>query len=110
MRRLILMVFALLAGSIAAQSETTRPDVTGVINDWYVELRKLDKGNAFRVTVPGFIDASPHYVHRQTGAAVLGPRTFKSLAATGLRFRYEIQDVRADEFFAKVRVLERGYF
>lgn len=64
----------------------------------------IEKRNAYRLTAPGYIDASPHYEYVDTGSAALGPRVFTSLAATALQFEHEITSIRLDPNFAKVRV------
>ncbi len=77
---------------------------------WYEELAKKDEGRLWSLVAPGFIDASPHYRYVDTGARNLGPVVYTSLAATALKFAWEIDRVRADSSFARVQVWERGYF
>ena len=84
--------------------------VRTLIARWYEELAKRDQGRVLGLTAPGFIEASPHYRHLDTGAANLGPRVFTSLAARALKFDYDIDRVRIDPNFAKVDIWERGYF
>lgn len=85
-------------------------EIRALISDWYTELLAKEKGHAYRLTAPGFIHATPHYEHIDTGAASLGPRIYTSLAARALEFRYEIEQLKIDPNYAKVRVWERGYF
>lgn len=105
-----------LAVTIAApaqpQSQPQRAEieVRAVIAKWYAELAKSEAGRADALFAPGYIDASPHDRHIDIGSAALGPRVFTSLAATALRFGYDVDSVRIDASFAKVRVWERGYF
>jgi hypothetical protein len=96
----------------AARTPPMSPEgeVRAVVARWYAELGKEEKGRMWSLTAPGFIDASPHYRYVDTGAARLGPRVFTSLAAQALKFTYEIEAIRLDSSFAKLRVWERGYF
>lgn len=101
--------FGLLSTPAAAQ-----PAVEGAIRStlarWYEELGKKDEGRHYALFVPGYIDASPPIDHADTGSRALGPRVYGSLAARALRFSWEIDSIRRDSSFAKVRVWERGYF
>lgn len=112
--RVLFAVLLLLAGSPAGAAERdTAADeaaIRAVVAAWYAELAKKDDGRVRGLTAPGFIDATPHYRHIDTGAASLGPRVHTSLAATALTFTYEIERMRIDPHFAKVAVWERGYF
>ncbi len=85
------------------------PAIERLVDDWYAEQCAGERGRPYRLMAPGGIDASPGYRYRDTGSAALGPRDFVSLAATAPLFRYEITRVRADAWFAKVQVRERGY-
>jgi hypothetical protein len=93
-----------------ASAESAEAQIRAVIARWYEELGKRNEGRAYRVTAPGFIDASPHYYHVDNGQRSLGPRIYNSLAATALKFDYDVDRIRADSAFAKVQVWERGYF
>lgn len=107
-------VLFLLAGfgfpaAARAEGHVVAPEVLRLIDDWYAEQCAGEEGRPYRLMAPGGIDASPGYRYRDTGSAALGPRDFVSLAATAPLFRYEITRVRADAWFAKVQVRERGY-
>ena len=110
--RVILAVFLLLAGGAQAQASdaASAAAIRDVIGAWYAELAKKHDGRVYGLTAPGFIDATPHYRHIDTGAAKLGPRVYTSLAARSLKFAYDIERLRIDPNFAKVNVWERGYF
>jgi hypothetical protein len=95
------------AGASAAPPEL---EIRTALSRWYEELAKKEEGRPLNLTAPGFIDASPHYRHDDRGARKLGPRTYTSLAAQALKFDWEIDSIRADSLFARVRVWERGYF
>jgi hypothetical protein len=108
------LVALLLA--VPAQGGPAKPmprehaDIRAVVARWYAELRKKEAGRPWTLTAPRFIDGSPHYRHANNGSARLGPRLFTSLAARALRFSYDVEAIRRDALFAKVRVWERGYF
>lgn len=111
--RSILLTVLLLACPAAMAQEPSKPDedaVRAVIARWYQELTKKDAGRVYGLVSPGFIDASPHVRHLDTGAASLGPRIYSSLAAEALQFTYDVERLRIDPHFAKVDVWERGYF
>lgn len=111
-RAVIAVLLVLLSAPAFAEPGTASEEaaIRKVITRWYEELGKHGKGRVWEITAPGFIDASPHYRHRDTGAASLGPRIYTSLAATALKFAYDVDRVRVDPNFAKVGVWERGYF
>ncbi|MEZ0242521.1 MAG: hypothetical protein ACAH11_04050 [Sphingomonas sp.] len=98
------------AAPVTAMAASSEQAVRATVSRWYEELAKKDGGRVWDIVAPGFIDASPHYEHIDNGSAALGPRVFTSLAATALRFRYEIDAIRIDANFARVQVWERGYF
>ena len=111
LRALLAFVLLGLGTPSWAQADIGSKDqVLAVIADWYVELQKRDDGRPYMLTMPGFIDASPHYTYVDTGAAVLGPPVYISLAATALEFDYEITGLHLNPDFAKVRVWEKGFF
>lgn len=114
MRALFLAVLLLVAGPAAVAEEPRATDddaaIRAVVARWYDELAKKDGGRIWDLVAPGYIEASPHYRHIDTGAATLGPRVHTSLAARALKFDYDIDRVRIDPNFAKVNVWERGYF
>jgi len=104
-------MFASGVGSASARSAATdRSDILAVIASWYAELGKHEQGRPYRLSAPGFIDASPSVEYTDTGAAVLGPPIYTSLAAKALVFDHEVTSVRLDANFAKVRVWEKGFF
>jgi hypothetical protein len=113
MRRLIFLMALLatpaLAGPIQAQAPGDEAAVRALIGEWYDAHRAGTEGAPWRLHAPGAIDASPSYRHVDTGAAVLGPRVYSSLAATSLLFEYEITRLVLDPRFARVDVRERGY-
>ena len=112
--RVLFAALLLLAASAASAKEpdaaSDEAAIRAAIAQWYAELAKKGDGRIRTITAPGFIDATPHYRHIDTGAASLGPRVYTSLAATALKFTYEIERLRIDPNFAKVAVWERGYF
>jgi hypothetical protein len=110
MLKLVLTFVLVALSATAATADPAEDRVRAVITEWYAELVRLEKGNAYRLTAPGYIDASPHYEYVDTGSAALGPRIFTSLAATALQFEHEITSIRLDPNFAKVRVWEKGFF
>lgn len=104
------------ASAVAEAPSPSAPDradearIREVIGRWYEELVKEEKGRPYLLTAPGFIDASPHYTHANNRSRALGPKIYTSLAARALKFDYDVESIRADSSFAKVRVWERGYF
>lgn len=101
---------ALLVLAAAAPASPADPEIRTIVERWYQELAKKEKGRPWSLAAPGFIDASPASRHLDTGARNLGPPVFTSLAATALHFRFDLESVRADSSFARVEVWERGYF
>lgn len=95
---------------LQAEAALAEAPVRALIARWYEELAKEDEGRAWQLFAPGHIDASPHYDYLDTGSRALGPRLYTSLAVRALKFSYEIDAIRLDPNFAKVRVWERGYF
>lgn len=111
MRAIVALLAAFLVQSAhAEETGAVEAAIRTVIDRWYEELGKRGEGRPELLTAPGFIDATPYYTHIDTGAASLGPRVHTSLAATALEFRHEIERMRIDPNFARVAVLERGYF
>lgn len=108
--RAVLAVLLLLVCSAAVAQEPHEAEIRAVIARWYDELEKKNEGRVWGLTAPGFIEATPHYEHIDTGAANLGPRVYISLAARALKFTYDVERIRINPNFAKVRVWERGYF
>jgi len=105
------LALLLMLGATAAQAQESREaQIRATIATYYAELAKKDAGRPNQVTAPGFIDTSPHYRHVNNGSAALGPRVYTSLPAQAMRFRYDIEAIRSDASFARVRVWERGYF
>lgn len=112
-RAIYLTVLLLICTAATAQEPPSKMDedaVRAVIARWYEELAKKDAGRVYGLVSPGFIDASTHVRHLDTGAASLGPRIYASLAAEALQFTFDIDRLRIDPNFAKVDVWERGYF
>lgn len=96
--------------AVPTAAEAPEDGIRATIGRWYEELGKREKGRLWDVAAPGFIDASPPYRHIDNGSRALGPRVYTSLAAQALKFAWEIERVRRDSSFARVRVWERGYF
>jgi hypothetical protein len=112
-RTIFLTVLLLVCTAATAQELPSKKDedaVRTLIARWYEELAKKDAGRVYGLVSPGFIDASPHVRHLDTGAASLGARIYESLAAEALKFTFDIGRLRIDPNFAKVDVWERGYF
>lgn len=108
----ILPVFALVLYPAAAAAETLPGDeaaVRSLIAQWYEEQRAGPDGRPDRLKTSRAIDASPGYFHENTGAAVLGPRTYNSLAYTSLQFDHEITRLVIDPRLARAEVWERGF-
>ena len=109
--RIAALCLALWLAALAVPAAAAPEDeIRGVIARWYEELAKEDDGRTWDLVAPGFIDASPHYTHLDTGSRALGPRIYTSLAARALRFTYRILAIRHDASFARVSVDERGFF
>src|SRR5688572_11616219 len=102
----------LLSAPAFAQAPGPLPEdaIRAAIARWYAELAKREDGRMWNLVAPGFIDASPHFDHIDTGSRALGPRVYTSLPAQAVKFAYDIDSIRRDAAFAKVRVWERGYF
>ncbi|MGA9582485.1 MAG: hypothetical protein WBR13_11010 [Allosphingosinicella sp.] len=80
------------------------------LSRWYEELGKREKGHLQNLVAPAFIEASPPVYHAKTRSRAAGPRVYASLAASALKFDWEIDSIRRDSSFAKVQVWERGYY
>jgi hypothetical protein len=107
----LLLVLSFAAPAAAfTPAPSDEEKIRSTIARWYEELAKRDEGRTWDIVAPGYIDASPHYRHLDTGSRALGPRLYTSLAATARKFAWEVDSIRADSSFAKVRVWERGYF
>jgi hypothetical protein len=115
-RTLLLALIATLffAAPIRASAPETAPedeaDIRALIEEWYVQHRAGADGRPYTLRAPGAIDASPGYIHIDTGSRALGPPVYNSLAATSLKFNHEITRLVHDARFARVQVWERGYF
>jgi len=113
-RNFLLFPLLVLAFAAPASAFTPAPSdedkIRSVIARWYEELGKMDDGRLHDLVAPAYIDASPHYRYIDNGSRALGPRLYTSLAAAALKFSYDVDSIRADASFAKVRVWERGYF
>lgn len=112
--RILVAALLLIVGSTAGAGQHVaagdEASVRRAIAAWYEELAKKDEGRIRTIVAPGFITSTPHERYIDTGAASLGPRVQTSLAATALKFTYDIETVRIDPNFAKASVWERGYF
>ncbi len=106
----LLLVVEFTAPAAAAPTPTDGQAIRSTVTRWYEELARKEKGRTWDIVAPGFIDASLHYRHLDTGSRALGPRLYTSLAATALKFAWELESIRADASFARVQVWERGYF
>lgn len=98
-----------LAGPVQAQAPEDEAAIRALIGEWYEAHQAGSDGAPWRLHAPGAIDASPGYRHVDTGAAVLGPRVYHSLAATSLTFEHAVTRLVLDPRFARVNVRERGY-
>jgi hypothetical protein len=103
-----LFLALLLAAPAAAQSPEAAIRTT--IARWYEELAKKEEGRWWGLFAPGYIDASPPYTYLKTGSRARAPRIYNSLPAVALKFVYDVDLIRRDGSFAKVRIWERGYF
>ena len=109
--RAAFFVLLLCVPALAAQpEEDSEADIRFAIGRWYEELAKKEDGRVDLVVGRPFFEASPYYYHANDGSAALGPRIYNSLAATALKFEYDIEFMRIDPNFARVAVWERGYF
>jgi hypothetical protein len=115
-RNVLLALLATLyfAAPVRASAPETAPedeaDIRALIDEWYVQHRAGADGRPYTLRAPGAIDASPGYIHIDTGSRALGPAIYNSLAATSLKFDHEITRLVRDPHFARVHVWERGYF
>jgi hypothetical protein len=91
----------------AGSAETA---IAATIGRWYAELRKKEEGRIRTVVAPGYIEASRPYYYPPSKSRAATPRVYNSLAATALKFAWEIDSIRRDSTFAKVQVWERAYF
>jgi hypothetical protein len=109
-----LCIFVLLvlspAPAYALAPAPAEGEIRAAIARWYDELVKKVEGRLWTLTAPGFIEASPPYHYQRPSSRAAAPRVYNSLAATALKFDWEIDAVRRDSAFAKVQVWERGYF
>lgn len=110
MRVARLLLLLVLAPAPAHSSETADAEIRAVIAQWYEELAKKEDGRPDFVIGSPYFPASSYYRHIDNGSAALGPRVYVSLTATALQFRYDIGFMRIDPNFARVGVVERGYF
>lgn len=109
--RTAFFVLLLCVPALAAQpEEDSEADIRFAIARWYEELEKKEDGRVDLVVGRPYFAASPYYHHVNDGSAALGPRVYNSLAATALRFEYDIEFLRIDPNFARAAVWERGYF
>jgi hypothetical protein len=74
---LLIVGSAAIAGEPGAASDEAA--IRAVVAAWYEELAKKHEGRPWNLAAPGFIDATPHYRHIDTGAASLGPQCRKVL-------------------------------
>ncbi|MCW3836694.1 hypothetical protein ACFQ1E_12550 [Sphingomonas canadensis] len=104
----LLLLF--LLAPLPAAAQPAGEQIRAVIARWYEALARRDEGRPGQLTAPGFMSATPYVEYADTGSAALGPRVYTSLAATALKFSYDVDLIRADAVFARVQVWERGYF
>lgn len=100
----------LLAFSARSQPRSAEEEIRGTIAEWYVQLAKQDRGRIWSLVAPDYVEATPHYMFKETRSAAAPPRIYSSLAATALQFAYDVESLIIDPNFAKVAVWERGYF
>ncbi len=105
------LLLVLLPAPVLAQERggAAEEAIRATIALWYEELAKKEEGYVERAVGRPFFEASPYYYHVNNGSAALGPRVYTSLAATALKFAYDIETMRIDPNFARVGVWERGY-
>jgi hypothetical protein len=112
--RLILFCLAwlVLAPPAGARPSPPSPEaaIRALLSRWYEELAKREQGRLWDIVAPNYIEASPPTYHADTPSRALGPRVFASLPAQALKFSWEVEELRLDSRFARVRVWERGYF
>lgn len=118
MRLLLVLVVGLFAALPAfAQASEDETKVRSVVADWYKRVGQAKADRPWALMAPGGIDAGPGYAEipyqppeHRSAAAYSGPLNNYELAAKAMQFAYEIDSIKLDPRFAKVRVWERGYF
>ncbi len=93
-----------------APAESAEAPIRAAVGRWYEELRKKDEARIWTVVAPGYIEASRPYRYPPSRSRAAGRPVYDSLAATALRFAWEIDVIRRDSTFARVEVWERAYF
>lgn len=104
---ILLLPVAALAGE---REEDAEAEIRSAIARWYEELALKEDGRVDLVVGRPFFEASQYYYHVNNGSAALGPRVYSSLAATALKFEYDVEFLRIDPNFARAAVWERAYF
>jgi hypothetical protein len=89
---------------------TAEAPIKAAVGRWYEELRKKDEARIWNVVAPGYIEASRPFHYPPSKSAKASRPVYDSLAATALKFDWEVVSIRRDSTFAKVRVWERAYF
>jgi hypothetical protein len=111
----ILLAVTLLLSSHApaaalASAESADAPIEAAVERWYEELGKKDKARIWNVVAPGYIEASQPF-HYPPSRSRAGTRpVYDSLAATALKFDWEVVSIRRDSTFAKVKIWEKAYF
>lgn len=96
--------------SAQASPASAEAAIEAAVGRWYDELRKKDKARISAVVTPGYIEASRPYRYPPSRSRAGSRPVYDSLAATALRFRWEIDSLRRDSTFARVQVWEKAYF
>jgi hypothetical protein len=118
MRLIVVLLIGLFAALPAfAQAGEDETKVRAVIADWYKRVGQAEADRPYALMAPGGVDAGPGYAEipyqppeKRSAAAYSGPRINYELAAKAMQFAYDIDSIKLDPRFAKVRVWERGYF
>ncbi|HEU0135134.1 MAG TPA: hypothetical protein VFR28_09945 [Allosphingosinicella sp.] len=93
-----------------APARSAEASIEASVRRWYDELLKKDEARIWTVVAPGYIEASPPYRYPASKSRAATRPVYDSLAATALKFDWEIISVRRDSTFAKVKVWERAYY
>jgi hypothetical protein len=93
-----------------APAASAQAPIRAALERWYEELGRKDDARIWNVVAPGYIEASRPYHYPASRSRAASRPVFDSLAATALKFEWEIDSIRRDSTFARVEVWERAYF
>jgi len=118
MRLVLLLLIGLFAALPAvAQTGEDEAKIRAVIADWYKRVAQPEVDRPWALMAPGGVDAGPGYAEipsrafeQRSAAAYSGPLINNEMAAKAMQFAYDVEALKIDPRFAKVRVWERGYF